>query len=117
MTTSTYVLITLLDVNDNPPEFELNIYECAVSESLPIGNIVMRVFASSRDIGINAEIEYSVIGGNEQAMFDIDPQTGTCYFIKLVEIIWVHLKIFQMSKLNYFFKFAYTMILFWLKHV
>ena len=32
--------------------------------------------ATSRDIGVNAEISYTIIGGNEQRKFSIEPETG-----------------------------------------
>ncbi len=38
----------------------------------------MQVFATSRDTGINAEITYNIIAGNEQEKFRIDDTTGTC---------------------------------------
>ena len=37
---------------------------------------MVRVMATSRDIGVNAEISYSIIGGNEHRRFTIDPATG-----------------------------------------
>ena len=69
------VIVTVLDVNDNPPEFEMTIYSMSVSESVSIGTTVGQVFATSRDIGVNAEITYSIVGsvGND---FSIDSDTG-----------------------------------------
>ncbi|MCU0823783.1 MAG: cadherin repeat domain-containing protein [Leptospira sp.] len=62
-------------MNDNPPEFEKTVYSLHVIESAPVGFIVGRVFATSRDFGINAQITYSVISsiGSD---FTIDPDTG-----------------------------------------
>ncbi len=40
----------------------------------------MQVFATSRDTGINAEITYNIIAGNEQEKFRIDDTTGTYLF-------------------------------------
>ena len=37
---------------------------------------VVRVLATSRDSGKNAEITYSIIGGNEHRRFTIHPRTG-----------------------------------------
>ena len=64
------------DVNDNPPEFASKYYFATIIEGLEVGTDVVRVMATSRDIGRNAEIHYSIIGGNEQRKFTIDPQTG-----------------------------------------
>ena len=66
----------IVDVNDNPPEFASKYYFATISEGLEIGTDVVRVMATSRDIGVNAEISYSIIGGNEHRKFTIDPITG-----------------------------------------
>ena len=76
MTSSARLIVTLLDVNDNPPEFEHYMYTASVSEALSVNTPVMRVFATSRDTGINAEISYSIVGGNELNKFSIDEKTG-----------------------------------------
>lgn len=72
--------VTVLDVNDNPPEFTNKILYSAVSESVPIGSEITTVHATSQDIGVNAEITYSIIGGDEQGVFEISPVSG-----KLIE--------------------------------
>ena len=40
------------------------------------GTDVVRVMATSRDIGVNAEISYTIIAGNEKRKFSIDQETG-----------------------------------------
>ena len=37
---------------------------------------MVRLMATSRDIGVNAEISYTIIGGNEHRKFTIDQETG-----------------------------------------
>ena len=37
---------------------------------------MVRLMATSRDIGVNAEISYTIIGGNEHRKFSIDQETG-----------------------------------------
>ncbi|GFR97028.1 fat cadherin, partial [Elysia marginata] len=68
--------VDILDVNDNPPEFERSSYQAAVKESAQVGSFVTRVKATSLDIGINADITYSLVAGNEQGKFAIDPKKG-----------------------------------------
>lgn len=68
--------INILDVNDNPPQFSRKLYSGSVAESSPVGHEVLRVFATSLDIGVNAEIKYFIVGGNEHRHFTIDPLTG-----------------------------------------
>ena len=67
---------TNLDVNDNPPEFASKLYFASVTEGVPLGTDVVRVLATSRDTGVNAEIKYSISGGNQHRRFSIDPLTG-----------------------------------------
>ena len=63
-------------MNDNPPEFASKYYFATITEGGDVGTDVVRVMATSRDIGVNAEISYSIIGGNEHRKFTIDPSTG-----------------------------------------
>jgi len=65
-----------LDVNDNPPEFTSKYYFATVAEGVPVGTDVVRLLATSRDFGVNAEITYAIVGGNEHRIFTIDPHSG-----------------------------------------
>ncbi|KAL9905398.1 fat-like cadherin-related tumor suppressor homolog isoform X2 [Glossina fuscipes] len=76
MFSTTNLIIHVLDINDNPPEFNMKQYKTYVSENATINTEVLRVFATSKDIGVNAEISYYIIGGNEQNKFSIDKKTG-----------------------------------------
>lgn len=68
--------ITVLDVNDNPPEFTNKMMYATISESVPVGSEITNVHATSEDIGVNAEISYSIIGGDEQGTFEISGTSG-----------------------------------------
>ncbi|XP_064797988.1 cadherin-20-like [Oncorhynchus masou masou] len=68
---TTVVNITLSDVNDNPPMFDQKLYQMSVVESAPVGSVVGRIRAKDRDIGINAEMRYSIIDGDGRDTFDI----------------------------------------------
>lgn len=70
------VLLTVADVNDNPPEFLFRRYHARVPEIDAVGTEVARVSAISGDAGLNAEIRYSIVGGNERDSFEIDAETG-----------------------------------------
>ena len=69
-------MINLPDVNDNPPEFASHTYFMTIMESANIGSEIVRVLAISQDSGKNAEITYSIIGGNEHRKFTIHPKAG-----------------------------------------
>ncbi len=76
LASTTSLLVMVLDVNDNPPEFASKLYFASVSESTDVGADVVRVLATSRDSGVNADITYSIVGGNQHRNFKIDPKSG-----------------------------------------
>ncbi|KAG2458537.1 CAD20 protein, partial [Polypterus senegalus] len=69
---TTTVNITLSDVNDNPPRFPQKLYQMSVPESAPVGSVVGRVRAKDLDVGINAEMRYTIIDGDGRDTFDIN---------------------------------------------
>lgn len=74
------LVVSVLDINDNPPVFEYKEYSATVSEDTVIGLEILQVYAASRDIEANAEITYSIVGGNEHGKFSIDSKTGRAYY-------------------------------------
>ncbi|XP_052121154.1 fat-like cadherin-related tumor suppressor homolog isoform X3 [Frankliniella occidentalis] len=74
--TRTHLYVKVLDVNDNPPEFVSKLYHALVPELSPIDTTVVKVMATSKDIGVNAEISYSIVSGNGHKKFAIDSKTG-----------------------------------------
>ncbi|XP_033985117.1 protocadherin Fat 1a isoform X1 [Trematomus bernacchii] len=77
-----HVLISVLDINDNPPVFEHREYMATLSEDVTVGTQVLRVQAASRDTDANGEISYGIISGNEHGMFSVDPRTGDVFVIE-----------------------------------
>ncbi|XP_073212225.1 protocadherin gamma-A10-like isoform X12 [Lepidochelys kempii] len=77
-TGSTIIRIVVLDGNDNAPEFTQSVYKVSVKEDIPVGSVVLRVTASDRDEGINAQIKYSFLKISERfdKKFKLDPETG-----------------------------------------
>ncbi|KAM6148973.1 protocadherin beta-8-like [Erethizon dorsatum] len=72
------VHIEVVDTNDNAPEFEQPLYRVQIPEDSPIGFLVVVVSATDVDIGINAEISYSLFQASEDISktFEINPLTG-----------------------------------------
>lgn len=68
--------ILVLDVNDNAPVFQRRDYGVTVPEDVAVGTEVLRVLATSVDIGPNAEITYRIRSGNELGKFVIDRNSG-----------------------------------------
>lgn len=73
-----WVLVQVLDENDNKPEFPEKVYQIRLPERdrKKRGEPIYRAFAWDRDEGPNAEIAYSIAEGNEDGRFFIDPKTG-----------------------------------------
>lgn len=70
------VIISIQDGND-PPEFLMGSYEAGVSEGAILGTKVASVKAVDKDVRPqNNQFGYSIIGGNVDQAFKIDPQTG-----------------------------------------
>ncbi|KAM8879066.1 protocadherin Fat 1a isoform 5-T7 [Spinachia spinachia] len=76
------VLISILDINDNPPVFEHREYTATVPEDVAAGSQLLRVQAASRDTEAGGEISYGIISGNEHGMFSVDRRTGDIFVIE-----------------------------------
>ncbi|CAH6789163.1 Fat4 [Phodopus roborovskii] len=75
LSSSTNVLVTVTDVNDNPPRFQHHPYVTHIpSPTLP-GSFVFAVTVTDEDIGSNSELHYSLSGRNSEK-FHIDPLRG-----------------------------------------
>ncbi|XP_038113282.1 fat-like cadherin-related tumor suppressor homolog isoform X3 [Culex quinquefasciatus] len=73
---SAFLIVNVQDINDNPPEFTSKHYFASVPEINSVGSEILKVLATSKDTGINAEINYSIIGGNEHRKFAMNNRTG-----------------------------------------
>ena len=75
---SAVVEVTVLDVNDEPPAFEPSAYKFTIIENSDINSLLGSVYASSKDLGTNADIYYSISGGDMHRVFTIN-STGTIF--------------------------------------
>ncbi|VVD02648.1 unnamed protein product [Leptidea sinapis] len=74
------LIIKLLDVNDNPPEFERTLYEFVLSPNLD--NFTSAAFVKAIDKDAeppNNLIRYEIIEGNREQQFAINEETGEIY--------------------------------------
>nr|XP_020043485.1 protocadherin beta-14-like [Castor canadensis] len=72
------VLIVVLDINDNAPEFVQGLYEVKVPENSPMGSLIVTVSARDLDAGIHGELSYSFFQSSSQVnqAFEINRGTG-----------------------------------------
>lgn len=84
--TTTSIVITIRDSNDNAPIFDRTSYFATVSETAPPSTFVESVHATDADSGLNAQIEYRIIRGafdefvinNNTGMLYLSPAGHTC---------------------------------------
>ncbi|KAM7412298.1 hypothetical protein PAMA_021990 [Pampus argenteus] len=70
------VFITVLDENDNVPQFSEKRYVVAVKEDVRPHSEIICVSATDRDKDSNAAVHYNIISGNSRGQFSIDSVTG-----------------------------------------
>ena len=69
--------IEIQDINDNAPIFDSRLYEVTVSEASRVRQVVYSFNAVDNDVGNNANLTYSIIGGNVDNAFTVDPSANT----------------------------------------
>uniref|UniRef100_A0A3Q2QUY0 Protocadherin-16 n=1 Tax=Fundulus heteroclitus TaxID=8078 RepID=A0A3Q2QUY0_FUNHE len=73
---SVAAVITIADVNDNPPVFTRAEYTVSLNEGAASGTEIIRLTATDPDSTPNAEVQYTIISGDEVNLFSIDQWTG-----------------------------------------
>ncbi|XP_071500853.1 protein dachsous-like [Diadema antillarum] len=82
----TTVRIEITDVNNNSPQFEEDIYSGHVPENAALGENVVTVTANDIDLSPeNSNIDYSIISGNEEGMFQIHSKTGAITVLRSLD--------------------------------
>ncbi|KYB27849.1 cadherin-related tumor suppressor [Tribolium castaneum] len=79
------VNVYVTDVNDNPPKFLRTPYRVQVSEGSPVGTQVIRLFTSDADEGLNGDVFYSIVQGNDDGRFTIEEATGQIILSKILD--------------------------------
>lgn len=68
------VEVEVIDLNDNLPEFEADLYNISIVENLPNGFSVLQIVASDQDQGDNGEFSYQL--EDRTKAFTMDSRTG-----------------------------------------
>ncbi|XP_016069602.1 PREDICTED: protocadherin alpha-4-like, partial [Miniopterus natalensis] len=79
LTGTTQLTITILDVNDNAPQFEQPVYKVRLFENTANGTLAVIVNASDLDEGVNKDIVYSFstdTSADTLSKFHLDPVNG-----------------------------------------
>jgi hypothetical protein len=75
-TATAHLIIHVNDVNDHEPVFEKSEYSAILSELAPPGTFVASIIATDEDTGVNAQIYYDFVSGNNKQWFAIDSVSG-----------------------------------------
>ncbi|KAI4876242.1 hypothetical protein NFI96_013779 [Prochilodus magdalenae] len=100
------VTINVIDVNDNPPIViyppSNTSFKLVPLSAIP-GSVVAEVFAVDGDTGMNAELKYTIVSGNNRGLFRIDPVTGNITLEEkpTVTDIGLHRLVVNISDLGY----------------
>ncbi|XP_053958053.1 cadherin-related tumor suppressor-like [Anastrepha ludens] len=79
------VKIIITDVNDNAPQFVRAPYRVQISEGSAVATQVMRVYSVDADEGLNGDVYYSLVNGNEDERFAMDDATGQLSLARLLD--------------------------------
>ncbi|KAL3314845.1 Protocadherin-1 [Cichlidogyrus casuarinus] len=87
--TSQKLLVKVLDVNDNMPIFEKEVYEITISEATEIGSVILTVKATDADVESNSRISYELGQSPTRPMkkkFSIDPKSGEIFLSSQLDV-------------------------------
>lgn len=79
---ATTVNITVLDVNDNHPHFDVTEHTFALPRSLTASTYLVTLQATDLDSGANGQVSYSVIAETVRSYFFVNSTSGDVYLVR-----------------------------------
>ena len=76
LSSSARVIVSLIDENDNSPQFSQMFYRISIPESTPIGTNILTLQASDSDSGTNSELVFAITYLSEPLTFSINQSSG-----------------------------------------
>ena len=70
------MIVKVKDINDNQPRFSTQSYSAKVALDAKINSQILQVTATDLDSGINGQVLYSIVHGNNEGAFKINPSNG-----------------------------------------
>ncbi|XP_062443671.1 protocadherin alpha-3-like [Rhea pennata] len=73
------LVVSVLDVNDNAPEFNQSVYKVQLPENSPPAMVILHLRAADKDEGINQEVSYAfsdTTAAKVKDLFRIDAKSG-----------------------------------------
>lgn len=86
LTSEVLVTIEIVSVNEFAPQLQhsASIY-VKIPENTAVGSIVVDINGTDRDFGMEGQLSYSIVGGNEDIDFDINSKTGVIVVKKVLD--------------------------------
>lgn len=86
LTSEVLVTIEIVSVNEFAPQLQhsASIY-VKIPENTAVGSIVADINGTDRDFGMDGQLSYSIVGGNEDIDFDINSKTGVIVVKKVLD--------------------------------
>ncbi|XP_034484268.1 fat-like cadherin-related tumor suppressor homolog [Drosophila innubila] len=85
LTSTTRVVVSVLDINDNSPIFDQRVYKVQVPSTIHVNESIFQVHAIDNDDGENSRITYSIKSGKKKNKFRIDNISGHVFMTKPLE--------------------------------
>ncbi|XP_066303811.1 protocadherin Fat 4-like isoform X2 [Branchiostoma lanceolatum] len=80
------VVVSVQDINDNPPVFSSDQYFSIIVENITMGSMVLTVNATDEDTDpANKEIRFSIVSGDDNGVFSIDQSSGAITVMKEID--------------------------------
>ena len=70
------LVVTVIDENDNRPELPRAQYVAYVYENNAVGDVLVSINATDKDVGANGELRYEVSKGEITKLISVDEKTG-----------------------------------------
>jgi protocadherin Fat 1/2/3 len=92
-----HVTVSVTDSSDNPPFFEQLSYECVLSQEATRGQFVTVLSADDPDYIDSNKLIYTIVEGNEQQTYHMDPFTGIITLMNMQNFGETHIAVLNVS--------------------
>ena len=77
--------VSVGDDNDNAPKFQPKNYAKEVAENIKVGISLLTLTATDADIGLNGDVRYVIVGGDDNQDFRLNSHTGELFTLKRLD--------------------------------
>ena len=81
VTASAIVMVSVLDINDNTPEFSLDVYTEIINSTSNFTDAILQLLAVDGDFGDNGTVLYNIVSGTDEDIFWINSTSGEIFLV------------------------------------